>query len=71
LLSDENLRIVFRLFDKDNSGSITPQELKSILGISNKYSDEVWDDIINEIEHNHEDEVTYEEFRNMMRKLII
>lgn len=71
MLSDENLRIVFKLFDKDNSGSITPQELKAILGISNKYSDEVWNDIINEIQHNHDNEVTYEEFRNMMRKMII
>jgi calcium-dependent protein kinase len=65
------LQITFKLFDKDNSGSITPEELKAILGLSSKYSDKVWNEIINQIEHNKDDEVTYDEFRNMMLKLII
>jgi Ca2+-binding EF-hand superfamily protein len=42
-----------------------------ILGISSKYSDKVWNEIINQIEHNNENEVTYQEFKNMMHKLII
>lgn len=71
LLTEDKLKVTFKLFDKDDSGSITPQELKAILGISSKYSDKVWDGIINQIDHNKENEVTYEEFRNMMLKLII
>jgi Ca2+-binding EF-hand superfamily protein len=59
------------MFDKDGSGSITPEELKAILGLSTKYSDKVWSEIISQIEHNKDDEVTYEEFKNMMHKLII
>ena len=59
------------LFDKDGSGSITPEELKAILGLSSKYSDKVWNEIINQIEHNKDDEVTYEEFKNMMLKLVL
>jgi calcium-dependent protein kinase len=71
LLTDNKLQITFNLFDKDGSGSITPQELKSILGLSSKYSDKVWNEIINQIEHNKDDEVTYEEFKNMMLKMIV
>jgi Ca2+-binding EF-hand superfamily protein len=59
------------MFDKDGSGSITPEELKAILGLSTKYSDKVWSEIISQIEHNKDDEVTYEEFKNMMHRLII
>jgi calcium-dependent protein kinase len=71
LLTEDKLQITFKLFDKDGSGSITPEELKMILGLSSKYSDKVWKEILNEIEHNKDDEVTYEEFKNMMKKLII
>jgi Ca2+-binding EF-hand superfamily protein len=70
LLSEKNLKIAFKLFDHDNSDSITARELKSILGLSAKYSDKVWDEILNEIEHNKENELTYLEFHKMMSKLI-
>jgi calcium-dependent protein kinase len=69
LLTDDKLRIAFQLFDKDGSGSITPNELKAILGLSSNYSDKVWNEILSQIEHNNDDEVTYEEFKNMMLKL--
>lgn len=71
LLTEEKLKIAFRLFDKDGSGSITPSELKAILGLSSKYNDKVWNEILNGIEHNKDDEVTYEEFKKMMTKLVI
>jgi calcium-dependent protein kinase len=70
LLKEEKLDITFRLFDKDGSGSITPEELKDILGLNSKYNDKVWNEIINQIEHNKQNEVTYEEFKNMMFKFI-
>lgn len=57
------------MFDRDGSGSITPQELKAILGINSRFSDKIWDKILNQIEHNKENEVTYDEFKNMMFKL--
>lgn len=71
LLSEEKLVTTFKLFDKDGSGSITPQELKMILGLSSKYNDKVWNEILNGIERNIENEVSYEEFKNMMLKLIV
>lgn len=70
-MTEEKLSITFKLFDKDGSGSIEANEIKQILGLSAKYSDKVWNEIINQIEHNKENEVTYEEFKNMMLKLKI
>jgi calcium-dependent protein kinase len=70
LLKDDKLEVTFKLFDKDGSGSITPEELKAILGLNSKYNDKVWNEIINQIEHNKQNEVTYEEFKNMMLKFI-
>jgi len=31
LLTNERLNLAFKMFDKDNSGSITPSEIKSVL----------------------------------------
>lgn len=70
LLNESNLNFAFKLFDKDGSGGITPNELKALLGITSKYSDKVWNEVINQIEHNKENEVTFKEFQNMMNKLI-
>lgn len=70
LLSDINLNLAFQLFDKDGSGGITPNELKALLGITSKYTDKVWNEVINQIERGKENEVTYKEFANMMSKLI-
>ena len=70
LVTEDNLRITFQMFDRDGSGSIEPGEIKQILGLSAKYSDKVWNEIINQIEHENENEITYEEFKAMMIKLI-
>ena len=70
IVTEDNLRITFQMFDRDGSGSIEPGEIKQILGLSAKYSDKVWNEIINQIEHENENEITYEEFKAMMIKLI-
>ena len=58
------------MFDRDGSGSIELGEIKQILGLSAKYSDKVWNEIINQIEHENENEITYLEFKSMMQKLM-
>jgi len=57
LLSDDNLNIAFKLFDKDGGGSITPDEIRSILGLSAKFSEEAWKEIIDNLEQNKQIEV--------------
>jgi calcium-dependent protein kinase len=71
LLTDDKLKITFELFDKDGSGGITPDEMKLILGLTSKYSDKVWNEILGSIERNSNDEVTMVEFKSMMLKLAL
>ena len=70
IVTEDNLHITFQMFDRDGSGSIELGEIKQILGLSAKYSDKVWNEIINQIEHENENEITYLEFKSMMQKLM-
>jgi calcium-dependent protein kinase len=46
-LQEENLWNAFRVFDRDNSGKITADELKQVLSNANVNADpEVWDEVI-------------------------
>lgn len=70
LICNDKLEKSFKLFDKDGGGSITPDELKTFLGISSKYSDKVWNEIISQIEHTNDNEITLEEFKKMMMLIL-
>ena len=71
LLSDTKMRQAFSLFDKDGGGSISPQEVKEVLGIGDKNIDEkVWNAIVLEIDEDGSGEISYEEFKTMMERLI-
>lgn len=58
-MNDEKLKIAFGLFDKDGSGSISPQELKSLLGLSSKFTAKTWEWIIKTIDQNGDGQVFY------------
>jgi len=38
LISNDKLEAAFRMFDKDNSGTISPDEIKEVLGFSSEVS---------------------------------
>ena len=47
LLSRDRLSNAFKYFDKDNSGSISVEEVKQILGVrKNVVNEGVWSDIV-------------------------
>lgn len=51
LISDEKLKTAFSFFDKDNSGSISVDELKEVLGVKKRLVEEsVWDALIKEVD---------------------
>mmetsp|Transcript_25318 Transcript_25318/g.22437 ORF Transcript_25318/g.22437 Transcript_25318/m.22437 type:complete len:212 (-) Transcript_25318:2-637(-) len=71
LLSDTKMKQAFSLFDKDGGGSISPEEVKEVLGIGDKKFDEkIWNDIVLEIDEDGSGEIDYEEFKTMMQHLI-
>jgi len=70
LLSDEKLRQAFDLFDGDGGGSISSWEIKEVLGIGKTFDERIWGEIISEVDINGDGEISYEEFKAMMSKLL-
>ena len=71
LLSDSNLLFAFKMFDKDNSGTISKEELREVFETGEKKEDELWQEIFNEVDLDKDGEITFEEFRLGMRKVIL
>ena len=70
LLSDEKMKQAFDIFDVDGGGTISSGEIKKILGIGKNYDEKIWDEIVNEVDINGDGEISYEEFKAMMDKLL-
>ena len=69
LLSEDNLKKAFALFTKSEnveSVSISCTNFKNILGLSSKFTDKQWEMIIKAIDKNGDNEIEYDEFRDMM-----
>ena len=65
------MQCTFELFDKDGSGGISRDEMKEILGLTSKYTDKDWEEVLGGMEMNENDEVTIVEFKSMMLKLAL
>jgi Ca2+-binding EF-hand superfamily protein len=60
------------MFDKDGSGTISPEEIKEVLGHAGSgLTNKVIDEIIKEVDENGDGEIQFEEFVHMMRKLAV
>lgn len=70
LLQDDKLEAAFRMYDKDGSGSISTDEIKTIIGVGKTVNTEVWLEVVKEVDSNGDGEVSLEEFKDMMRKLL-
>jgi calcium-dependent protein kinase len=71
LLTEEHLKTAFILFTKsDENRTISPQEFKSILGLQSKFSDKTWEQIIKAIDINGDNQIEFDEFKEMMLKFI-
>lgn len=67
LLTDENLKTTFQLFTKDETKDhLSPSEFKSLLGLNSKFSDSTWDQIIKTIDKDGNNQIEYDEFKEMM-----
>lgn len=66
LLNEQKLKDAFNLYDKDGGGTISIDELKMVLGNGQDISDEIWEEIVHEIDENGDGEVDFGEFKAMM-----
>ena len=58
------------MFDKDKSGKISLSELKSLLQGSDVVDDKVWSDLIKQADQNNDGEIEYDEFKDLLLKMI-
>lgn len=67
-LQEEKLWAAFMTFDKDGSGKISAQELREVLGREGQEmgSQEFWDSLVQEADRNHDGEIDFTEFMDMM-----
>jgi len=57
MISNEKLRAAFNMFDKDGSGTISPDEIKEVLGFDSSISQDALDKIIKEVDENGDGEI--------------
>jgi len=69
-LNESNLKQAFDLFDLDKGGSISADEVSNIISGGKVISNDVVKDLLKEIGRNIEDEITYEDFKNLMYKIM-
>ena len=60
--------MAFKMFDKDGSGSITPDEIKKVLfSAENKIPNSVIESVIKQVDANGDGQISFEEFTQMMK----
>lgn len=70
VMSSENLRAAFDVFDKDGSGKISTQELKRILEGGAQADKNIWNMIVNEVDLNGDGEIDFTEFQSIILRRI-
>ena len=68
LATEKNLKLAFDYFDKDHSGTLTPDEIREVLGLSddNEKTKKIVNDIMKDIDINGDGVISYDEFKLMM-----
>lgn len=70
LLTEDNLKYAFERFDKDKNGSISLTEIKTVLGSKQNSKFQDWEKIIKELDSDGNGEISFDEFKKMMYKII-
>lgn len=66
LFTEANLKTAFDLFDLDGNGAISPSEVKEILGMDSNVDEKVLKELLNEIVKSGNEEITFEQFKDIM-----
>jgi len=69
MLEKNRLETVFKMFDKDNNGSLTVEEVKRLFNVHNS-DDEVIAEIIKEVDKNQDGVISLTEFKEVMLSII-
>ena len=69
ILTRDRITAAFNTFDIDHGGSISMAEIKTALCAGKNIDDRVWNNIISEVDRNGDEEITLEEFKNIMETI--
>jgi len=69
MLNKEKLENTFKIFDKDGNGSISKEEIKSLL-CARSEDKKIIEEIMKEVDSNGDGEISLNEFKEMMKKLV-
>lgn len=58
------------MFDKDRSGKISLEEVKNMFGRTKKIDEKLWNDFMMENDANNDGEISLEEFKALMLKIV-
>jgi len=65
----DEYKLIFELFDKDGSGSISKEELGMMMSsMGSEYTETQLEDMINDIAHNGNKEISFQQFMVLMNK---
>ena len=72
MLTKPRLMTTFKMFDKNNGGTISFQELRSVLegDDPDEFTDDLFKELINQIDINGDGEIDFKEFEKMMTYLV-
>ena len=70
LLSESNLRHAYDIFDLDKNGLISVEEVKNIIGGGKNIPDNIITDLLAEIDKKNDEEITFQEFKEIMNKIV-
>ena len=69
IVNDQNLKESFEFFDKNKSGLITLSDLQIVFKKFKGFSAEEFNNIIKEVDKDGDDEITFEEYKDMMKAI--
>ena len=70
LITEQNLKLAFDFFDKDKSGKLSPEEIKSVLGVHESENIDIIKNIISEVDINNDGLISFEEFKHLMQNVV-
>ena len=68
ILSVENLKLAFQMFDQDGNGKISAAELRKATSGNGLYDKQLWNEIISEVDLNGDGEIDMHEFEKIITK---
>jgi len=70
IINKNNLRAAFNMIDKDNSGTITVEELKAVFDSHGEKDESLWKEIMDEVDKNNDNVISFDEFMDVMTDLL-